>query len=571
MISDAVYGLFLWLDASPARFWVTAWTCFGALLLISLWPYQPGTPWRRWNPPWLYAGALLLALLAFLWPMLGVAREFNPDESQLLAGAITTWHRHVIWSIDMGYCGPWSFLPLTLPAFLGWPIDYTSGRCIALLMMWGSIVLTWLSLRHILTDRLARLLVLPMVCFLAFTQSRDFAYCSGEQSPQFYFAVALWLLITAFDGQGTVIRTGRLLAGGIFLGLLPFSKLQAAPLGVLLGGFCLITIFLQLGRPRLRRIQDAAWLVGGVLLAAGFTLGCIAASGSLFHFYQSYLVAGFHYAGIRGYPAAEFSYWIWQLSIASGFGRFLGAAWLLLVLALPFYGWTTATLRRPMFLGSVLLLGSYFVVWAPGRAAAHYLLFLLLPMTFLVALLYGGLLARQDWAPWQRAGWLLVFLGLGVGPQIYACYSGPPPPYVQHLRESRQSAVGPVARLITPLVRPGDTLTVRGRACGFYVQTQLPQGTREAHTERQMVYGVMQEYFRQRYLEDLQRSPPTFFLDAVGPDNFRFTNREVFGHDRWSALQIFVNSHYTQIGDLETTRIYVRQDRLAEIPLSPGK
>lgn len=568
-MSDAVYALFLWLDASEARFLVTAWVCFGALLLVSLWPYQPGATHHRWNPPWLYAGLLLLTLLAFLWPLLGVASEFNPDESQLLAGAITAWQRHVIWSIDMGYCGPWSFLPLTLPGFLGWPIDYVSGRCMALLMMWGSVVLVWLSLRHILTDTRARLLVLPMVCFLAFTQSTDFAYFSGEQSPQFYFAAALWLLTTAFNEQGSVARPWRLPAGGLFLGLLPFSKLQAAPLGVLLGGVCLAAILLQRGRPLTCRVRDAAALVGGVLLALGFTLGCIAASGSLFHFYESYLVAGLQYAGIRGYPTSEFSYWIWQLATASGFGPFLWSTWLLLLLALPLLGRIKTTLRRPLLLGGALLLGGYFTVWAPGRASSHYLMFLLLPTTFLVALLYGGLLARLDRAPWKRGAWLIIFIGLGVAPQIYAFYSAPPSRFMQQLSQSRIRGPGPVVKLLASRQRPGDTLSVWGWECSYHVQTQLPQGTREAHTERQMVYGPLQEYFRQRYLEDLQRSPPTFFLDAVGQSNFRFNNREVFGHDRWPALQSFINGHYAQIGDVETTRIYVRLDRLAETPPPP--
>ena len=564
MIPDLVYQTFLWLDASGTRYWAAAWICFGGLLLTSLYPYEPGVPGRRWNRPWLYLTTLGLAMLAFRWPMMAAAVEFNPDESQLLAGAITAWQRHMVGSIDMGYCGPWAFLPLTLPAWFGCPIDYLGGRCIALLMTSASVALLWLTLRHILTDRLARLVILPLASFFVLTSFEDFVQYSGEQSPQLYFSAALWLLVTAFAPQAGSVSRPRLLAGGFFLGVLPFSKLQAAPLGVLLGGFCLLVIVMQARRSRWQRTQDAAWLVGGVLLSAGLTLGGIAASGSWFHFYKSYLVTGLAYAGIRGFANAQFFPWVWQLSQSSrGFAPFIGAACAASLLALPFCLRLTAVPRRLLVLGGLLAAGGVFVVWAPGRTSSHYLLFLVVPMSFLLALLYGGLLARPGPTRPSRLAWVLLFLGLTVAPQIYTRYGFGLPPQVGSLRESREKGAGPLTRFLRPLMRPGDTMTIWGWACTYHVQTQLPQGTREGHTERQIVSGPEQEYFRARFLANLAQERPPFFLDAVGASGFRFTDRNIFGADRWSALQVVINSYYLQIGEQENVRIYLRLDRIA--------
>ena len=113
-------------------------------------------------------------------------------------------------------------------------------------------------------------------------------------------------------------------------------------------------------------------------------------------------------------------------------------------------------------------------------------------------------------------------------------------------------------------IRPGDSLTVWGWACTYHVQTQLPQGTREAHMERQIVVGPEQAYFRARFLENLAQERPTFFLDAVGKSAFRYTDRNVFAHDRWSDLQVVVNTYYQQIGEQENVRIYLRLDRIKE-------
>lgn len=564
-LSDLIYHqIFLWLDESVTRYWATAWICFGGLLLTSLWPYQVGVRGRRWNHPWLYLTTLTLAMLAFRWPIMAGAGEFNPDESQLLAAAITSWHRHIIGSIDVGYCGPWSFLPLTLPGLLGFPIDYLGGRYLALVMNGASVALVWLTLRQVLNDRCARITVLPLATFFALTGSAEIVRYSGEQSAQFYFSLSLWLLVTAFAAKAGSISRPRLLLGGFFLGVMPFSKLQSAPLGLMLGGLGLLAILLQAGRSRRQRAGDAAGLVGGVLLSAGLTLGVIAASGSWFHFYKSYLVTGLAYAGERGYANSEFVLWVWQLAReAPGLAPFLGTTGAAILLALPLSTRMNAGRRSVVVLGGLLLLGGVLTVWAPGRASSHYLLFLIVPMGFLLAALYGGLMARPQQGRVVHLAWLLFFLGLTVAPQVYARYHYGYPPQLGSLRAAREE-IGPLVRFLKPLIRPGDSLTIWGWACTYHVQTQLPQGTRESHTERQIVIGPEQEYFRARFLANLAQERPVFFIDAVGATGFRFTDRNVFAHDRWMELQIVINSHYRQIGEQENVRIYLRMDRMAE-------
>lgn len=565
MLSEALYQFFLRLDGSWTVFWGSLWVICGLWVISSLWPYDPGSRWRRWNHPALYAALLLLALVAFRWPAIGAPGEFNPDESLLLAGGHTLVERGWLWKIDVGTSGPWSFLPLAVPGWLGWPVDYAAGRCVALLMSWGSLVFAWLGLRHLLTDHLARVLVLPMGCMVVCAQSHEFVQYSSEHAPLLYFAAAFWLLLTAFDPPGAVTSRARLGGGGFLLGLLPFTKLQAAPLGVILGGCVLVWVLRQPGRSWRERAHDAGWLLAGVLPAVGLTLGGYASQGLLGHFYLDYLEMNVAYVGERAYPWSGFFHALWFMAgLARGFSIYLWPSWIMVALALPFCLKIAAPLRRHLLLGGLLFVGGYYVVAAPGRTSLHYLQFIVLPTTLFLAVLYGGLLLRPGWPRWLRALWYVPVLVLGVGLQVHHHFADHWRPHYGELREARTLARGPVARALDAYRRPGDTLSVWGWASYHHVQTQLPQATREAATLRQLAAGAQRDHYRRRYLADLAESRPAFFLDAVGPESFAFTVRERDGHECFPLLRDFIATHYRLVGDLASTRIYVRLDRLAE-------
>ena len=181
-------------------------------------------------------------------------------------------------------------------------------------------------------------------------------------------------------------------------------------------------------------------------------------------------------------------------------------------------------------------------------------------------MLYGGLLTHPRWPGWVRALWYAPVLLLGVWPQIDHYYADHWRPHFGELREARAKARGPEARFLQPYIRPGDTLSVWGWASAFHVQTQLPQATREAHTERQLAPSALREYYRLRYFADLQESRPAFFLDAVGPEGFGFKLCENDGHETFPSLRDYIATHYRLVGDLESTRIYIRLDRLEDKP-----
>ena len=106
-----------------------------------------------------------------------------------------------------------------------------------------------------------------------------------------------------------------------------------------------------------------------------------------------------------------------------------------------------------------------------------------------------------------------------------------------------------------------ESIAVWGWRCSLYVEAGRRQATRQAQTEAQIYENPLQSYFLRRYLEDIQSANPPVFADAVGPGNFAFEDRNR-AHESFPPLRAWVAARYTQIAELDGTRLYVRNDRL---------
>lgn len=544
------------LGYDPLRYWLFAGgTCL-------LWLASTFSPWNtkgrlsaRANSPLVYAIVLLAAMFAWRWPALFHYKPVNADEAQFLAGALATLHRGTLWWIDPTTSGPLVVLPLTLPGLVGLPVDFTHGRLIALLLGWGTVFLGYLTLRHVHGDRNGRVLVMPLACFMTFLLFWDFVpYCS-ELSPLFLSALASWLCVTAFRADGIAASRLRLAAGGFVLGIIPFSKLQVLPLGAVIGISAVIWIFMQPEGRRKNRGKELLALIGGTALGFLLMLTSLWVSGYWNDVYQSYVVHNLHYTQARGLPWSESGYALGYLTGFSwGFASFHYGMLLLLVLSLVGlrrFSW------RPLLLGWALVLAAYLAILVPGRLYPHYLLFLSLPLALVVGLQSGYLFTAPSRA--QRFAAIALFLCIGVGPQLIDRAWD---------RHSLQKLVrganprDPVVTAINRLKQPGDCLAVWGWRPEFYVETQLPQATREALTEAQISDHPQRDYYRARFIADLRSNEPTFFIDSVGPDDYLLKDRSLQGHEIIPELAEYIARHYVQINAGASFRVYVRQPRI---------
>ncbi len=134
-----------------------------------------------------------ILLVGMRLPAVIFNQEINPDESQMIAHAITLKHYPVYWeSVDGTTIGPVNNYLLLLPAFFGLGFDYTAIRLLGLVWIIGSLFFFYHSVKNFFGTLTALLSLLPPLFFLTFTQDPDFIHYSSEQLPVFLLNVALW-------------------------------------------------------------------------------------------------------------------------------------------------------------------------------------------------------------------------------------------------------------------------------------------------------------------------------------------------------------------------------------------
>ncbi|MBI2496549.1 MAG: hypothetical protein HYV75_00980 [Opitutae bacterium] len=562
--------LLRWLDAPSWPYRLPAWAAFALCLLFAALPRRSAGLGRHGHSPAIFAALLFGLLLSFRWPGLAADVQWlNPDESQMLSGAITYRHFGSLWGhVDGMSSGPLVSLPLVVPALLGLPIDYTTGRFMGLVLEWCTLVFLWLTLRHALGDRTARLLILPAACVLAFSTYPEFVQYSSEQAPLAYCTLALWLVVTAFTAGGKIASSARLAGAGVVLGLLVVAKLQLLPLGAVLGVTALTWCLVPGAGDRDARVRAAACLLGGLAAAWTGLLLSLWWSGELRDFWLTHLLSNFHYSLQRDYPWSSFPGALFLLGEQDpAFVAFAGPA-LLLLGGMGAWALLGPEVRRLAVLAAALFVASVYAVIAPGRLFPHYLLITVPFAALLLACLYGGLMHATRLSRGVRAVLAGIFLAAGIVPQVWTRVTAPNP-LVGRGHHARGLVRHELAEFVRGFARPGDTMAIWGWMPRHYVETGLPQATREAHTQRDITPHFLGTYLLHRYLDDLRRNRPAVFLDAVGPCRFIYQDRATQAHEIHPALRQFIVENYNQVAELEGTRVYFRRDRLPSGPTGP--
>jgi hypothetical protein len=544
-----------WLDLRPALYWTFAWGSF-ALTGLACWlPSLPpaGARWRRAPAhPVVFAALVSLTLAAFRWPSWFVPGELNPDESQIIAGAITLREYPVFWKfVDGTTHGPLNEYLLTAASWAGLPLTFPGARIMAVLVIAGALLSTWGALRRLLPEPLARLGILPALGFWSFSWKGDFLHFSSELVALLLVAMATWGGVTAL----TTERPRRWVWGsvGAVLALVPLAKLQATPLALILG----------LGGLALLAWQRAPGWRGNLLslsvgaLVVALALGAyLAIYGLQAQFWYSYIVSNLGYAESGHHPLAEMpNFFFGFMTTGQSFAWFFyGCLSFTLLYARGTWQEAAPRLHVALLAGWAMVGFAYYCVLAPGREVAHYLQLLVLPITFLAALQLPARRAEPG-ARWSVP--VILFVILAVAPQglnrLQAVQE-----QLGRFGEFKASPNSAAGNFIRERQQAGQLLAVWGWNAQLHVETQLPQGTREAHSAFQIMHGPLREFYRSRYVRDMRQRQPEWFVDAVGPRRFAFEYRDVDGHETFPDLDRIIRDHYELLTEIDSMRIYRR-------------
>lgn len=559
---DLLRALLFWLDADAWRQGIVAWLALGMAGALALRPAWAGARRRFLSPAW-FVLAVIAALAAFRWPTWFYRLPLNPDEAQIVAGAITLDRFPVPWKhLDPTTHGPLCEYGLLAASWLGAPFNYVTARVLAALLQAGALLGAWATLRRLVGETASRLAILPGLFFWCLTSWDDFLHYSSELPGIFFMSWGTYFLtrmLTAAPGDR--FRSVGAALAGFSLGLVPYAKLQSVPQAGFLGlaGVVLVSCLPEARRVRVRLI---ATLLGGALgptLLHGVFLTLF---GQWRQFWYTYLVSAVDFMATSAHRFVDMPGRFLKFSATSAsFGWFLwgGLGFCLLYLRL---GPLPRAGRAARIVGWLGLGAAWFTVLRPGRESAHYLHLLVVPLATLAGLILGLALGR-DPAPANRPSrslWtvLAAFAALTLAPQV-ASHAVTYHRFLGHAREHWSAPPSEAARYLLARVPRDGTVAMWGWEPHLLVELQLPHGTREAQSGNQLMQWPLTRFFVERYVHDLERWEPAWFVDAVGPGAFIFSDRRLHAHESVPALARLIAERYEFQAEIGSMRLYRRK------------
>jgi hypothetical protein len=524
---------------------VQAYALFAALLIAkAVWlGRQP-----RWEQ-WLYCSVSILFLFVARWPAALWSAPFNPDEAQMVASAMKFALDPIPWrSVDTTSSGPLNSMVLMWPNLFGGDVTLASARLTGLALISGAWLCVHGSLRDVAPPARSGATAAMMVLLIA-AGGPDYLSYSSELLSVLLLSCAFWLC-TRF-ARGTLSKAG-LLGAGVALGTLPWTKLQAVPVALVLGLGAVLIVWV-----RSRSWRNVTLLAIGALTPAVALLALLACVGELPEMWNSYLGWSLDFVADRG-PLTP---WLSVIQYDPAFMPYfvgcvaLGLLGLLLDARTHVSRLTWVWPLAFAFLGS-----SFYAVLVAGTMFQHYLLFLLVPL----ALWAGSTWTANGRLPWILCGSSHIALLGVVGWSALAQHQleWEPAKAVQHVFRH--------GTLLSWLPEGRGRLLVWGWQPEYHVYSGLAPATRDTHTWNQIVPSARRDEFRRRLLRDFEADPPAVVIDSVYPGAFHFSSPEECGLQAFPELAAIVAERFARVSAEGNAcpRTYVRKDVLASLRLA---
>jgi len=449
-------------------------------------------------------------------------------------------------SVDGTSSGPVNSFMLMWPALFGKDIGFVVARVTQI----GLLGLTWLLFLIATNATLpaARVAIAAsLVVFLSGTSSFDFLHYSSETASILLLMLSIVILFRQIDRP---IRQSSFAVSGLFLGLVPYAKLQAAPIAVAIG---IIQVLLILTGTNGRKRQSIVLLGFGAIFPSAVILGALFSVRAIEDFWISYIRWALQY--INPLQSRED---VWRIATYDPFLRryFLGA------MAFALAGvtfWIGGILRydrsslAKIGIAVIVLVASVYVVWQPGFVFQHYVLLLVFPAGLLAACLCpqsyhmtADRLCRHNAIARVGAACVIIFVALGDPGKLITAWNDTS---ARRFRPAITAAEDPflAGNLLDVSGTPAQRMFVWGWMPALYSWSHLTPATRDIITYNQIWGSPLRPYFRSRMMSELTQRPPEYIVDAVALASFGFTRADLYGIASFSELAEFVEREYVLI------------------------
>ena len=471
---------------------------------------------------WLFVSLLCYGVLLSRISAIRFSHELNVDESLMLAQATRYAHDIVPWrSVDGTTSGPVNTWALSAAHIIGMPLTYSPAHLFAAVLLASTVVLLYSASRQRFGVVPAAVGAAAETTWIILNQKTDFIHYSSELVPIFLICASLAL------GEGGK----RGIVSAFLLGMVPWAKLQAAPIALVVGIWMLARLFRPsdqreaVGRP----IARAAVLVFAALAFSMILLAVVFSGNAGTEMWLSYFVVTKYYSGSP-------HFWTLLRRLALFYGSGVGCAWggILLVLRICLGRRASSSGVESSFFPWILTLVSAYVCVRTGLPYDHYQL-LMIPGLVLVT--------AATFAEWSKvepsvatrlrisAVAILVFAVFRLHDAYYTFRS--------HLDYPPTESTLNLAAAIHRAAPNAQSLTVWGWYPALYIETGLPPATRHAVYHFLSLDTPAQGYLRKTYLDDLRRSRSEVFIEASPATLGSFPELESYVHTYYHFLQKF--------------------------------
>ena len=525
----------------------------------------------------LFFTLLFLLILVGRWTSILVPYPLNPDESQMIAQAITFASKPIPWiHVDSASSGPLNSYFLMYSYVFGVTPNYVTSRIAVVIILFVSLLVVYIGMARFVKTTIALWSVLIGGLFYSVCRTNDLLHYSSELLSVLLLSVGFTLVSSILVG-----KKKQLYIGIIVLSMVPFAKLQA---GVIAVSIVIIVVCLDL---KLKRFNVEVKYVLSVLLSGLifplFVFVVLYVFDGLYDFKKSYLDFAFGYGNVSD----MISVFKRILMIESVLGEAKAVFLMSILLSLGYL--LSSVLVRIRYLRSdidnsafsslgmliiVYFGASVFAIIKPGTGFGHYWHYIVIPFVWLVG--YSSVFLRNYSIKGGVECVILcaMFSVFGLGfltvPTRFVCDLI----LIENFRQRE------VVSIINTIKSPGDEITVWGWDAGVHVETGLAAGTRDVVTvhavpDSELAFPIIglnkdqKKYYQDRFMRDFEHSMPAFFMDACAPGSFLLNSR-TFGVERFSALWNLLNEYYSQVygpgsQDQEGVRLWVRNDKVDEL------
>jgi hypothetical protein len=460
---------------------------------------------------WTFVALLCVGVMFSRISAIRFGHELNVDESLMLAQTSRYAADIVPWrSVDGTTSGPINTWALSVAHRLGMPLTYSGAHFFAAILLASTVALLYCASRQRFGVVAAAIGATTEATWIILSQTADFIHYSSELVPIFLVSVSL-----ALGDRGK-----RGILSAFVLGIVPWAKLQAAPIAFSVGIWMLARVFWPTdSRPSTKRpIVYAAALAAAALSFSLILLFIVFRGGAAEEMWQSYFVVTKYYSGSP-------HFWTILHRLVSFYGSGTGCAWFAILLVMR-----VCLGRQPSSNGQedsrfpwLLTFASAFVCVRTGLHYDHYKL-LMLPAL--------ALLTAATFVEWQKvepsvatrvrisAVALLVF----AVPRLHEAYHR----FRFHFEYPPPEAAQEIAAAINRGAPMARSLTVWGWNPSLYVETGIPPSTRHAVYHFLTRDTPARDFLRKTYMEDLRRSRSEVFIEGIQAPLGSFPELEAF-------------------------------------------